>query len=87
MVVSEKADHCEAINTAIRDSGHAAHCHPISATADLAAAIDQFSPELVVLFSTDEDVDLERAGRHCNTDPVHIPMLLVSNRSCSDLKH
>ena len=59
VVVTKKDDHVEAINTALRDAGHAAHCIRVEKIAGLEAAIREKNAELVAVFGTNEPEKLK----------------------------
>jgi diguanylate cyclase (GGDEF)-like protein/PAS domain S-box-containing protein len=77
-VVSATPDHNEAINAALRDSGHAARCCQVLTPADLAEAIPANDPELVVLFRDSLDAGLDESAGHCAAQPVPVPLLVVA---------
>lgn len=78
IVVNGTEDHNESINTALRDSGHAAHCHLLPNAAEFATALPQLEPQLVLLIAGSDCPELERVGQHCQNSAVQVPLLLVS---------
>jgi diguanylate cyclase (GGDEF)-like protein/PAS domain S-box-containing protein len=68
------------INSALRDSGHPVHCTRVSDAASLEAAIESRTPELLLLFDRDTELDLPACvtalGR-CSPPP---PVVLVQER-------
>ena len=67
VVVSEKDDHNEFVNTTLRDAGQAARCHRINNVGGLSAALTAKDPDLVVLFD-DSPEALERSAAMCGKD-------------------
>lgn len=51
IVLTRKQDHVEAINRSLRDARHAAHCSWLSDASELADAVVQIAPELMVYFA------------------------------------
>lgn len=51
IVLTRKQDHVEAINRSLRDARHAAHCSWLSDTSELADAVVQIAPELMIYFA------------------------------------
>lgn len=51
IVLTRKQDHVEAINRSLRDARHAAHCSWLSDASELADAVVQIAPELMIYFA------------------------------------
>lgn len=79
VVVSDKDDHNESVNTALRDAGHAVHCQRINDIGDLSGAIAAAEPDLVVVFKTGDNEAVERSAQMCKSHGAEIPLLLVSD--------
>ncbi|NOR18663.1 MAG: EAL domain-containing protein [Xanthomonadales bacterium] len=79
VVVTKKDDHVEAINTALRDAGHAAHCIQVEKLAELEAAITQKKAELVTVFAAADPASLKSVIDICTAVGPQIPVLLVTN--------
>jgi len=77
IVVSATPDHSEAINTALRDSGFAAHCNQVTIVTDLEGAMGARDPELVFLFAESVGPDLDTAHQCCRGMATRVPLLLV----------
>ena len=78
IVLTRQQDHVEAINSTLRNAGHAVHCGWIPEIGDLGDALSQIQPDLLVAFVADVAVDgaqllkesLRLAGNH-------LPVLFV----------
>jgi len=79
IVVSPREDDCAAINTALREAGHAAHCAHIVDAGELTVTLDNTDADLVVLFSADTDI-IERSARVCRNERIETPLLLASDQ-------
>jgi diguanylate cyclase (GGDEF)-like protein len=86
VVVSEKDDHNEFVNTTLRDAGQAARCHRINNVGGLSAALTSKDPDLVVLFD-DSPEALERSAAMCSKDGsgAETPLLVVTDEADEDL--
>ena len=84
VVVTKKDDHVEAINTALRDAGHAAHCIRVEKIAGLEAAIREKNAELVAVFGTSEPEKLKPIISACAASDPEVPILLVSDEVSED---
>lgn len=51
IVLTRKQDHVEAINRSLRDARHVAHCSWLSDASELADAVVQVAPELMICFA------------------------------------
>nr|MBA3565053.1 hypothetical protein [Gammaproteobacteria bacterium] len=58
IVITTQQDHVEAMNSALRNAGHAVHCTWISDARDLADAFLQTGCELVLLFADSANASL-----------------------------
>lgn len=58
IVVSGLDDNLAAINTVLREAGHAVHCTRVDEPAMLEEAIAEHHPELILIFADEPDLDL-----------------------------
>ena len=58
IVVSQLDDNLAAINSVLREAGHAVHCTRVAEPAALEEAIAELAPELVMIFADEPDLDL-----------------------------
>jgi diguanylate cyclase (GGDEF)-like protein/PAS domain S-box-containing protein len=77
IVVSQHDDNLAAINTVLREAGHAVHCIRVADPASLEEAIAEHPPELVLVFADEPDLDLTGlSGTIFRRNPP-IPVLIV----------
>jgi len=77
IVVSRLDDNLTAINATLREAGHAVHCRRVDDPAALEEAMAEFSPELVLIFADDRNLDLTGlSGAVFRRHPA-TPVLLV----------
>ena len=78
LVLSRLQEGSEAINSILRNAGHAVHCTWLPSAGDLADAMIQINPELLVLFADDGLIDLAilPSLRAHSSPPV--PIVLIS---------
>lgn len=77
IVVSQLDDNLAAINTILREAGHAVHCTRVTDPAALEEAMAETPPELVMIFADERDLDLTGlSGAIFRRNPP-IPVLLV----------
>ncbi len=86
IVVSNKDDHAEFVNTALRDAGQAAHCRRINDVGKLSDTLASLDSDLVVLFDDSQEA-LERSAAMCGGDgtAAETPLLVVSDEADEDL--
>jgi multidomain signaling protein FimX len=78
LVLTTHQDNVEAVNAALRRAGHAVHCTWLPDARDLADALIQINPELLMVFSDDALLPLELLGElRARTQPP-VPVILVS---------
>jgi hypothetical protein len=58
IVMTRSQDHVEAINSTLRNAGHPVHCTWLPDARDLADAITQLNPELLIAFISELGIDL-----------------------------
>jgi len=77
IVVSRLDDNLAAINTILREAGHAVHCTRVDEPAALEEAMAEHPPDLVLIFADEPDLDLTGlSGTIFRRNPP-IPVLLV----------
>ena len=77
IVVSRLDDNLAAINTVLREAGHAVHCTRVDEPAALEEAIAEHQPELVLIFADEPDLDLAGlSGAIFRRNPP-IPVIIV----------
>lgn len=79
VVISGHDDDVEAINTALRDAGHPAHCSKISKIGDLPSALTAKTPELIFLFGNAEGERLTEVCKSSREMPLPPGVLLVTD--------
>jgi len=84
VVVTKRDDDVEAINIALRDAGHAAHCIKVEKMAQLETALTQKNVELVTFFDTGDPENLKPIIDACAGSQTEIPVLLVSDAVSED---
>jgi len=77
IVVSLHDDNMAAINTALRETEHAVHCRRVADAAALEDAMAEASPELVLLFADEPDLDLTGLSGALFRRTPQIPVILV----------
>lgn len=77
IVVSRHDDNLAAINTVLREAGHAVHCTRVDEPAALEEAVAEQQPELVLIFADEPDLDLTGlSGAIFRRNPP-IPVIIV----------
>jgi len=77
VVLAHKQDNVEAINRLLRDAGHAAHCSGLSDINDLADALLQLTPELIVHFADEFPVAVSTVAELRRQGAPGIPLITV----------
>jgi diguanylate cyclase (GGDEF)-like protein/PAS domain S-box-containing protein len=77
IVIAERPDHVEAINSTLRNAGHPVHCTHIPDVGDLADALNQINPELLLVFSEEINTSLEQLDDIRNSYASGVPILDV----------
>jgi PAS domain S-box-containing protein len=80
LVLTRSQDHVQAINSALRNAGHPVHCTWLPDTRDLADALAQLSPEMLIVFADEELIDLSALGPLRNHTVPPVPVILVRER-------
>ena len=77
LVLTRQQDHVEAINASLRRAGHAVHCTWLPDARDLADAMIQINPELLVVFADEGLLPLDALpALRARTQPP-VPVILV----------
>jgi diguanylate cyclase (GGDEF)-like protein/PAS domain S-box-containing protein len=77
VVVSKLDDQVEAINNALRDAGHAAHCLKIEKLSELEPAIKELRPELILLFAEPDATGMSAVVATRDKLGPQIPLLVA----------
>lgn len=77
-VLTRQQDAVEAINSTLRNAGHAAHCRWIRELGDLAEVLTKEKPHLLVVFASDQTIEFGQAMNIRNQFAKHVPVLLAS---------
>ncbi len=78
LILTRSQDHVEAINQSLRRAGHPVHCTWLPDARDLADALIQINPELLIIFADEGLVPLEAIkDLRARTQPP-VPVVLVS---------
>jgi PAS domain S-box-containing protein len=78
LILTKHQDHVEAINATLRRAGHPVHCTWLPDARDLADALIQINPELLVVFPDEALVPLEALkDLRARTQPP-VPVILVA---------
>jgi EAL domain-containing protein (putative c-di-GMP-specific phosphodiesterase class I)/PleD family two-component response regulator len=78
LILTRQQDHVEAINQMLRRAGHPVHCTWLPDARDLADALIQINPELLIIFADEALVPLEAIkDLRARTQPP-VPVILVS---------
>jgi diguanylate cyclase (GGDEF)-like protein/PAS domain S-box-containing protein len=84
IVIAERPDNVEAINSTLRNAGHPVHCTHIPDVGDLADALTQINPELLLVFSEDINTSLEQLDDIRNAYASGVPILDVRDEVNED---
>lgn len=77
IVVSQNDDNLAAINTVLREAGHAVHCTRVAEPATLEEAMAEQPPDLVLIFADEPDLDLTGLSGSIFRRNPPIPVLIV----------
>ncbi len=77
IVVSRLDDNLAAINSVLREAGHAVHCSRVDEPAALEEAVAELQPELVLIFADEPDLDLTGLSATIFRRNPPVPVLLV----------
>ncbi len=85
LVVGASPDDVAAIDRALRDAGHAAHCSRAENPAQVEAAFDNPPVSLVMVFGQHDCSELEHAIRTRDTTSPNTPVLMVTDKVDEDV--
>jgi diguanylate cyclase (GGDEF)-like protein len=77
IVVSQLDDNLAAINTVLREAGHAVHCTRVADPAALEEAVAEHPPELVLVFADERELDLTGLSAAVFRRNPPIPVIMV----------
>jgi multidomain signaling protein FimX len=77
IVMTRSQDHVEAINSTLRNAGHPVHCTWLPDARDLADALTQINPEMLLAFIDELTVDLGSIMKVKNQNAPEMPVLVV----------
>ena len=77
MVLTDREDNVEVINRALREAGHAVHCHWLKKSEALAESLTSTHPELFFLFAGMADV--AEVANACGMVAPIVPLVLVTS--------
>ena len=77
IVMTRSQDHVEAVNSALRNAGHPVHCTWLPDARDLADALTQLNPEMLVAFIEELEIDLASIMKIKNASAPGIPVLVA----------
>jgi multidomain signaling protein FimX len=80
IVMARSQDHVEAINSSLRNAGHPVHCTWLPDARDLADALTQINPEMLVVFGDEIGSDLASIMRVKAQSAPEAPVLVVRER-------
>ncbi len=81
VVITRSQDHVEAINSTLRNAGHAVHCTWLPDAHDLADALTQLNPQMLVVFIDELQVDLATIMKVKTQSSPEIPVLIVRDQA------
>ena len=77
IVMTRSQDHVEAINSTLRKAGHPVHCTWLPAARDLADALPQINPEMLIAFVDEPGIDLASIMKVKMQSAPEMPVLIV----------
>ncbi|HEX3395964.1 MAG TPA: EAL domain-containing protein [Steroidobacteraceae bacterium] len=77
IVMARSQDHVEAINSTLRKAGHPVHCTWLPDASDLADALTQLNPEMLIAFTDELNVDLAAIMKVKQQSAPGMPVLIV----------
>ncbi|MFO1469191.1 MAG: EAL domain-containing protein [Steroidobacteraceae bacterium] len=75
--MTRSQDHVEAINSTLRNAGHPVHCTWLPDARDLADALTQLNPEMLVAFIEEMEIDLGSIIKIKNASAPGMPVLVA----------
>lgn len=80
VVLTHSDENASAINTVLRDGGHAAHCTRLEQPNDLDSALLEHRPELVILFADEPGFDAAAVASRLREQTSPPPLLFARGR-------
>ncbi len=77
IVIAKTPEHSESVNRILRTGGHPVHCTLISSTDDLAEAMGQLNPEMILIFTEESGVGIGTVADLRNSWAPGVPILEV----------
>ncbi len=77
IVMTRSQDHVEAVNGSLRKAGHPVHCTWLPDARDLADALTQINPEMLVVFMDEPGVDIDSIMSMRAASAPEMPVLIV----------
>ena len=77
IVMTRSQDHVEAVNSALRNAGHPVHCTWLPDARDLADALTQLNPEMLVAFIEELEIDLASIMKIKSASAPGMPVLVA----------
>jgi multidomain signaling protein FimX len=77
IVMARSQDHVEAINSTLRKAGHPVHCTWLPDARDLADALTQLNPEMLVAFIEELAIDMASLMKIKQQSAPQMPVLIV----------
>ncbi len=77
IVMTRSQDHVEAINSTLRNAGHPVHCTWLPDARDLADAITQLNPELLIAFIEELGIDVGALIKIKQQSAPEMPIVIV----------
>src|SRR6202046_1043110 len=77
IVMTKSQDHVEAINSTLRKAGHPVHCTWLPDARDLADALTQLNPEMLVAFIEELAIDMASLMKIKQQSAPQMPVLIV----------
>ena len=77
IVMTRSQDHVEAINSTLRNAGHPVHCTWLPDARDLADALTQINPEMLIAFIDELGIDLSSIMKVKGQNAPEMPVLIV----------
>jgi diguanylate cyclase (GGDEF)-like protein len=77
IVMTRSQDHVEAINSTLRNAGHPVHCTWLPDARDLADALTQINPEMLIAFIEELSIDLAALMKVKQQSAPGMPVLIM----------
>ncbi len=84
IVLTRSQDHVEAINSTLRNAGHAVHCSWIRDLHDLADALTQINPEMLIACIGTDPEELSTVMHVRDQNAPEVPVVIVADKVDED---